>query len=233
MPDARTRPNEGGHQPSLVARLCVLVALLVVVACAESAPSAGSDVASATAVPTTDQPLVSVPPSTAAQLSPLAALVVSAGTLPSLPEVRTAPAPVAVSIDRVGIDAGIVAVGVKPSGELEVPPADLVGWYRFGARPGDAGSAVLAAHIAYDGADGAFRRLSSVKVGTGVVVAFDDGSERRFVVTRTDRYDKDELPSDLFARTGPARLALVTCGGAFNRDLRSYEDNVVVIAELA
>jgi LPXTG-site transpeptidase (sortase) family protein len=127
----------------------------------------------------------------------------------------------------------VVPVGVKPSGELEVPPAELVGWYRFGVHPGEAGSAVLAAHIAFDGVDGAFRRLASVKAGSSATVSFDDGSERRFVITKVERFDKDQLPADLFARSGPTRLALITCGGAFNRDLRSYEDNVVAIAEPA
>ncbi len=38
------------------------------------------------------------------------------------------------------------------------------------------------------------------------------------------------LPNDLFSLdTGP-RLAVITCGGAFDRATRSYRDNVVVFA---
>jgi len=31
--------------------------------------------------------------------------------------------------------------------------------------------------------------------------------------------------------TGPSQLVLISCGGAFDRDRRSYEDNIVVIAK--
>ena len=34
-----------------------------------------------------------------------------------------------------------------------------------------------------------------------------------------------------FDRTGAPRLVLVTCGGAFRRDIGHYTDNVVVTAE--
>jgi hypothetical protein len=41
------------------------------------------------------------------------------------------------------------------------------------------------------------------------------------------------LPLDrLFARDGPPRLTLITCGGPFLPEFGSYRDNVVVVAEL-
>lgn len=136
-----------------------------------------------------------------------------------------------VSLPAVGVDgAPVRPVGVEPNGEMEIPPADEVGWYRFGAAPGDPGSAVLAAHIAYDGVDGVFRRLDRLGTGDEVVVSFDDGSDERYVVTGTATYDKDALPDDLFSRAVPERLVLITCGGDFNPELRSYERNVVAYA---
>ena len=42
---------------------------------------------------------------------------------------------------------------------------------------------------------------------------------------------KAELPAELFSRAGPPRLALITCGGAFNDTTRHYADNVVIVAE--
>jgi hypothetical protein len=36
-----------------------------------------------------------------------------------------------------------------------------------------------------------------------------------------------------FARDGPPRLALVTCGGPFDERTRHYRDNVVITAEPA
>lgn len=141
------------------------------------------------------------------------------------------PAPVGLRIADLGIDeAEVIAVGVNPDETLEVPPADQVGWYRFGVRPGDAGSAVLAAHIAYDGVDGVFRHLIDAEVGSVVEVVLDDGSTQRYKIDTVVEYDKAGLPDDLWAAGGDPRLALITCGGEFNRQLRSYESNTVAIA---
>ena len=41
---------------------------------------------------------------------------------------------------------------------------------------------------------------------------------------------KTELPAELFSRAGPPRIALITCGGAFNTTTRHYQDNVIVVA---
>lgn len=89
---------------------------------------------------------------------------------------------------------------------------------------------MLAAHIAYNGADGVFRNLADVEVGSIVVVGFDDGSSRRFRIEEVTEYVKEDLPAALFARDGDERLALITCGGNFNYQLDSYESNSVAIA---
>lgn len=184
-----------------------------------------------TARPVTTPPVVGAPAVTTS-LSPLAAAIVPAGS--TLYENRPAvvlPRPTSLAVEGIGVrDAPVIGVGVDPTGAFAVPPVDEVGWYRYGPRPGDPGSAVLAAHIAFDGVDGVFRRLASVRDGAVVTVAFEDGVTRRFAVTGVERIDKDELPAALFATTGPSQLVLITCGGAFNRDRRSYEDNIVVIA---
>lgn len=143
--------------------------------------------------------------------------------------------PLSISIDRLGLDdVAVQPVGVEPSGEMEVPPPKEVGWYRYGPLPGGAGSAVLAGHIASGGVDGAFRHLGRLDAGDPVEVALSDGRRLRFVVTERVQVDKAELPFDqLFARSGPPRVALITCGGEFDYAARSYRDNVVVVAELA
>lgn len=114
---------------------------------------------------------------------------------------------------------------------MEIPGATEVGWYRFGATPGASGSAVLAAHIAFNGVDGVFRRLSDIDVGETFSIEFEDGSLREFRVTETGQYGKAEIPfGRMFTRSGPSEVALVTCGGDFNRSLNSYADNVIAFA---
>lgn len=143
------------------------------------------------------------------------------------------PLPIGLTIGALEVStAEVLAVGAEDNGDMEIPPADKVGWYQFGASPGDpVGSAVLAAHIAYDGENGVFVDLDDLELGSLIQVEYDDGSIVEFIATEKEQYDKDQLPrASIFDRSGEPQLVLITCGGDFNRDVRSYEDNVVVYA---
>lgn len=148
------------------------------------------------------------------------------------PPTATGPAPVGLHIPALGVTAApVIAVGVEPDGQLSVPPATEVGWYRFGSRPGDDGSSVLAAHIAYNGVDGVFRGLAALEVGALVAVVLEDGSTLRYRIDEVVDFDKADLPTDdLFDEAGSDRLVLITCGGDFNPNLRSYDSNTVAFA---
>lgn len=170
------------------------------------------------------------------KLSPLAEQVRSAGDIRYDPTVVVrdpGPRPVALTIDGIAIsDAPIRDVGVEPNGEMEIPGATEVGWYRWSPSPGREGSSVLAAHIAFNGRDGVFRNLDDLEVGERFTVHYDDGTERDFEITEMGQYDKEELPFDrVFSKTGEPSVVLITCGGDFNRGLNSYEDNVVAYAD--
>ncbi len=143
-----------------------------------------------------------------------------------------APVPVGLDLPTIGVtDAPVTPVGVEGNGDMEIPGASEVGWYRFGPSPGDTGSAVLAAHIAYNGVDGVFRNLADMRAGERFSVIFSDGQRREFEVLGLRQWSKLDIPlEELFARDGVPRLALITCGGTFNRALDSYDDNIVVIA---
>ena len=97
--------------------------------------------------------------------------------------------PESISLPSLGVSgAEIVPVGLEENGELEVPGANGVGWYQFGAGvQGGRGSAVLAAHIAYNGRDGVFRDLADTNVGEQVVVE-RDGKDVVYVVESVTRY---------------------------------------------
>jgi sortase (surface protein transpeptidase) len=107
-----------------------------------------------------------------------------------------------------------------------------VAWYEFGPRPGEPGSAVLAAHVDLAGrGPGTFFRLRELDPGDTVEVDFADGSSRLFRVQARTVYSKADLPLDtIFAEGGASVLTLVTCGGGFDRSTGSYDSNVVVYA---
>lgn len=217
-------------------RFLVVVSLIVLSACSE---------ASSQEVPATNSPQTttstSAPPygdqlatdEAGDDRSELTDVTRPIGSALIQPAGDPTPRPVGLVIESLDIvDAAIVDVGVEENGEMEIPGAAEVGWYRYGPSPGESGSAVLAAHIAFNGRDGVFRDLQKIEVGDVVEVRYEDGSSKRFRIAETAQYDKDELPVDrIFAKEGAPELTLITCGGDFNRSLRSYSDNVVAYAE--
>lgn len=144
------------------------------------------------------------------------------------------PAPTRVRIPSIGVDSELALLGVDGAGVL-VPPTDFdrAGWFSGSPLPGEVGPAVIAGHV--DSRDGpaVFFRLRDLVPGDAVLVDRADGSTARFTVSGADRYPKDGFPTqDVYGATPRAELRLITCGGAFDRDRRSYVDNVVVSAVL-
>ena len=148
------------------------------------------------------------------------------GQLPAAP-----PVPVRLSLPSIGLSAPVVPVGVEPGTDnVQVPPITKVGWYRFAASPGAAGGAVLVGHVDGNGQPGVFWKLRDLVPGARLTVGFADGSSRSFSVSGRAEVAKTALPAELFSLQGPARLALITCGGAFDRSTGHYLDNVYVVA---
>ncbi len=146
---------------------------------------------------------------------------------------KRGPAPMSIRIPSIDVNASIVPVGVDRRGPSVQIPTNIrvLGWYRFGPSPGGSGSAVIVGHVdsSAQGA-GAFFHLRDLRPGAAITVRFRDGSLRIFYVVARRAYPKSALPDAIFAPRGPPRLALVTCGGAFDVATRHYADNVVVYA---
>jgi sortase (surface protein transpeptidase) len=222
--------------------IIVLLIALVGAACSAASadpvaevPATTTTTTVASPVTTTTVPPAEEPPTTSTRpTSTLANAVVplESARYDAADHVDDRAVPVSISIEGIGVaEAPVIDVGVEENGDMEIPGADDVGWYRFNPTPGEAGSAVLAAHISFNGDPGVFRYLADVEIGERVVIGFDDGTRAEFEITELAQYDKDELPDDrVFAKDGDPVLTLITCGGDFNRSLRSYEDNVIAYA---
>jgi hypothetical protein len=118
------------------------------------------------------------------------------------------------------------------NGQLGVPEdGRVLGWWRDGAAPAArGGTVVLAGHVdtKADG-PGALYRLETLDPGQTMSIATGSGPATYRVVAR-QAYRKGRLPADIFSADGPARLAVITCGGAFDHSTRTYAYNVVVYA---
>jgi hypothetical protein len=141
---------------------------------------------------------------------------------------------VSIRIGSVGIGATVSPVGVDSGGDVAIPErVGIVGWYRFGALPGSAqGSAVLVGHVdsAQQGV-GAFFRLHEISKGAAIRIAMPSGRMLHYRVVAREEFRKGTAPlGALFSLSGAPRLTLITCGGSFDVQRRSYRDNVVVTA---
>lgn len=128
-----------------------------------------------------------------------------------------------------------VAVGVQADSTMEIP-ADpgVAGWYRFGRAPADGeGATVLAAHVdsrVYG--LGPLAKLRDVAAGTQISVRDAAGTDTPYVVRSVTYVPRAQLPvAELFTRSGPPTLVVITCGGTFDERTRTYSDNVVLVAD--
>lgn len=158
----------------------------------------------------------------------------SQSLLAEVNRVDQSPDPVRLRIARISVDAPVGEYGIDlETGQMDVPAnVSEVGWYRFGPKPGEPGSAVLAAHVDLEGyGPGVFFALEVLEPGDRIEILYADDTRRTFEVEARATYLKDELPLDvIFSREGPPALTLVTCGGDFDSGISSYDSNVVVYA---
>ena len=140
--------------------------------------------------------------------------------------------PVSVSIPAIGVDAKLVAVGLKPDGSMQTPHFGLAAWYDKGPRPGQPGPAVVLAHVdSKAGGPDVFYRLRDLRPGDRVTVHYQNATTT-FAVTGKEEAAKSRLPTGrIWNRTTTPVLRLITCGGAFDRRAGSYLDNIIVYAD--
>jgi LPXTG-site transpeptidase (sortase) family protein len=140
------------------------------------------------------------------------------------------PAEMMISIDRLGIEASVVPVGLRRDGSMDIPfDPTVVGWYSLGRRPGEPGNAVLAGHLdAPGGVRGVFHNLEQLQPGD-VVTTRDGSGEKKFLVSDVRAYPYDAAPmEELFGAGEEKILRLITCHGTWNALEQKYSERLVV-----
>jgi hypothetical protein len=141
-------------------------------------------------------------------------------------------APVGVTVESAGIDAGIEPLRVV-DGAMQDPSGPwVVAWYENLGALGKIGNVVMAGHIDYWNVGPAvFYNLSTLQPGEEIVVTGNDGRTYPFTVEWIRQYDSESIPLDEVAGpTTEQSLTLITCGGAFDYATGHYLQRTVVRA---
>jgi sortase (surface protein transpeptidase) len=218
--------------------ICLLGAALLVWAPWRGTPSSPRPVA-AVAAPSTVAPTAAGAPAPAATSSVAQA---AAATHPATGGI----VPTRLRIPAIGVDALVEHRGtvsytnpfthraVKGYGVPE--SMRTTSWWSDGPEPGSGQMAVVLGHLQVGG-PGVFNRLTALHAGDAVTMQDASGAvlHLRVLGAPVTGLDKatSALADTLDGHPAGAAVALVTCGGTFDSDVRSSEDNTVVFAALA
>jgi LPXTG-site transpeptidase (sortase) family protein len=155
-------------------------------------------------------------------------------------------------IEKANVDAPITLKSVPPTGgELPSPlgPDDVVfydfaGFDGFGGYPGSGGTLVLSGHVDYGGGycdngtepppcTAVFWDLTQLDDGDIIELRVSNGVHR-YRVTGSDNIgavDQDKWDNVWTSSPDGERIALITCGGDFNRETHEYDSRHVVYGE--
>lgn len=197
-----------------VAAACFML-LLLVAGCAtpsDAGPSQNDSTSSASSAP--------------AAVAPTDDVAAQSSSAPGSPPAR-------LEIGAIGVDSDVMGLGLRPDGSMEVPAGGFpAGWYTGSPVPGQLGPSIVAGHVDWGGSPGVFYRLRDLEQGDDVTVVSQDGTTVRFVVSAVEQYPKDAFPTDkVYGDIDHPGLRLITCGGQFDSDISSYDDNIVVYAD--
>jgi len=155
-------------------------------------------------------------------------------------------------IEKANVDAPITTKTVPPNGGALPSPLgpddvvfyDFVNFPGLGGYPGSGGTIVMSGHVDYGGGycdngtepppcTAIFWDLSKLEKGDIIEVHLSNGVHR-YKVTGSDNLgatDQDKWDGVWKSAEGTERIALITCGGDFNRETHEYDKRHVVYGE--
>jgi len=141
--------------------------------------------------------------------------------------------PISVRIPGIDVNASMIDLGLNGDGTLEVPSDfGLTGWFTGRSVPGEHGPSVVVGHVDSWAGPAVFFRLRELEPGDAIAIDRSDGLVAWFRVREVVLVDKGEFPTEqVYGSTNAPELRLITCGGDFDRSVRSYEGNVIVFAD--
>jgi LPXTG-site transpeptidase (sortase) family protein len=142
--------------------------------------------------------------------------------------------PKSIKIPKIKKEGYIQLVAMDKEGRIAVPTnVHLAGWYINSVKPGEKGLSIIDGHRDGSTIGGIFRDLEKLKQGDTVTIEYGDSSKREFKVVDSKILSVEDAYDFMYSRIEGVdiQLNLVTCGGVFNREARTYDERVIVRAK--
>lgn len=150
-----------------------------------------------------------------------------------LPKVVYRGLPVRLQIPSINVDTTIEYTGLTKTGDMTAPTGvNSAGWYKYGAIPGETGSAVMDGHVVGPkGEPAVFANLNKLKPGDQLLVVDAKAQTATFVVREVRTYSETQQHDAVFNSSGGTHLNIITCAGEWDSSQRHYVDRFVVFAD--
>ncbi|HWV24456.1 MAG TPA: class F sortase [Thermomicrobiales bacterium] len=141
--------------------------------------------------------------------------------------------PVHIDVEKAGINADIVTMGIV-DGVMENPPGPwVVAWYRQTATLGEPGNVVLAGHVDFwDVGPSVFFNVRDLVAGDIITLTGENDSTWDYTVEWSDVFSNEDLVAgklqEVVGATETPSVTLITCGGEFDYANGEYLSRMVV-----
>lgn len=140
-----------------------------------------------------------------------------------------------ISIPEINVESLVQKVGRTKDNAIAVPTSIYtVGWYTESVLPGSKGLSIIDGHINGVYNPGIFYNLQKVSVGSKILIEFGDKSTKTFEVVEKRQLPENQTAAYMYSHKSDidSQLNIVTCGGTYNKSIKSYNDRVVVVTKL-
>ncbi|MEO5949771.1 MAG: class F sortase [Candidatus Saccharimonas sp.] len=157
-------------------------------------------------------------------------------TVDVLANYRTAPdVPRALYIDKLGIRARVVSVGIGSGNSMQTPKNIYdSGWYTGSAKLGTIGAVVIDGHASGSTRMGLFAYIDTLKFGDEIKVEQGDGTIFLYHVVHNQTSPMNDVDMSKAMQPYEGRsegLTLITCTGKWLPAQHTYDHRVIVYAE--
>jgi hypothetical protein len=143
--------------------------------------------------------------------------------------------PYKIRIPEIDVEGYIQKVGTELSDNIATPSSIFIaGWYVKSIKPGESeGLSIINGHVHGVYKPGIFFNLKELSVGSVFNITYGDGHSYNFKVKSVLTKSIQEAANILFAKdsTIKSQLNLITCGGKYDSNSKTYDQRVIVISE--